>query len=226
MQIAGILLAAGLSARFGSQKLLTELPGGETLFSRAARVILLAGVRPLVIVVSKRIVEKFLDGSGMAGWRLSEGEAPHDYSLLSSWGKGRVVVNSRPEEGMATSLKTGLNCLSNGEKEGGILFSLADLPMLTPETIKALVKRYWQGGKKVVFPIHRGRTGHPVIVNWDYLRDKIADVRGDRGLRDIIRDASPGDVDYVPWPDGTVTADIDVVSDIEALKDEMVRNEN
>ena len=226
MQIAGILLAAGLSARFGSQKLLTELPGGETLFSRAARVILLAGVRPLVIVVSKGIVEELLEGPGMAGWRLSEGKTPHDYFLLSPWGKGRVVVNNRPEEGMATSLKTGLSCLLNGEKERGVLFSLADLPMLTPETIKSLVKRYRQGGKKVVLPVHQGRTGHPVIVNWDYLRDKIADVRGDKGLRDIIKGISPGDVDYVPWPDGTVTADIDVVSDMTSLRDEMVRNEN
>jgi len=225
MQIAGILLAAGLSTRFGSQKLLAELPGGEILFSRAVRVIFQAGVKPLVIVVSQGIAETFLDGAGLADWRLSEGEALSDYGLLSPWGKARVVINKRTAEGMATSMKAGLSCLADGEKEGGILFSLADLPMLAPETVRVLVRRYRQGGKRVVVPVYGGRTGHPVIVDWAYLRDKIADVRGDRGLRDIIRDASSGDVDYVPWRDKSVTVDIDTVLDMEALS-ERVRNEN
>jgi CTP:molybdopterin cytidylyltransferase MocA len=65
-----------------------------------------------------------------------------------------------------------------------------------------------------------------VIVNWAYLRDKIADVQGDRGLRDILRAVSPEDIDYVPWPDRSVTVDIDTVSDMKALKNEMVKNEN
>jgi len=49
--IAGILLAAGQSTRFGRQKLL-EPWRGEPLVRKTARCFLEAGLRPLVAVVS------------------------------------------------------------------------------------------------------------------------------------------------------------------------------
>jgi len=226
MKFSGILLAAGLSKRFGSQKLFTELPGGEILFLRAVKIHLAAGLRPFVIVVSEDVLKKLPEILNRSDWQISK-KGPEPWSSFTSrWGKGRVVVNGRPEDGMALSLKTGLKCLSKGEKEGSVLFSLADLPLLTAETIRSLMVRHKNGNKRIVLPVYKGRTGHPVVIDGVYLREHISNVQGDRGLRNIIRNASPEDVDFVSWPDGTVTADIDVVSDLEILKNEMVKNEN
>src|SRR5207247_9595749 len=56
--ISGVLLAAGLSSRFGRQKLL-EPWGGEALVRRAARSFLEAGLAPVIAVVSgdRRLVD-------------------------------------------------------------------------------------------------------------------------------------------------------------------------
>ena len=53
--IPGILLGAGNSTRFGSDKLLSLLPTGETLFDRALRVHLQSQISPLIVVVSPNL---------------------------------------------------------------------------------------------------------------------------------------------------------------------------
>jgi molybdenum cofactor cytidylyltransferase len=83
--IAGILLAAGQSTRFGRQKLL-EPWRGEPLVRKAARCFLEAGLRPLVAVVSPdpRLVE------ALAGLPLT------------------TVENAHPENGISSSITIGL----------------------------------------------------------------------------------------------------------------------
>ena len=53
--IPGVLLGAGGSARFGSEKLFALLPTGERLLERALRVHLQSHISPLVLVVSPNL---------------------------------------------------------------------------------------------------------------------------------------------------------------------------
>src|SRR5207248_8562235 len=86
--IAGILLAAGLSSRFGRQKLL-EPWGDEPLLMRAARRFIDAGLTPVIAVVSgdPRLAQ------ALAGLPLS------------------IETNPQPERGINSSIAIGVGAL-------------------------------------------------------------------------------------------------------------------
>ena len=57
--VPGILLGAGGSERFGSEKLMAHLPTGERLIERALMIHLQSYIAPLVLVVSMNLHKVF-----------------------------------------------------------------------------------------------------------------------------------------------------------------------
>jgi len=212
--ISGILLAAGLSKRFGSQKLLVSIQSGQTLFEHALRMHLEADLLPLVAVVSERLLESLLKKwEGKSAFRIDRETSRPWFNLETPWGKVRLIVNKSPEEGMADSLKLGLGILSDPERQDGILVSLADMPKVTPGMIRNLIDIYQKERGKIVVPTFQGKIGHPVIIHEPSYREEILKISGDKGLRDIIK-ANIRDVVYIPWADDSVTADVDTIPDM------------
>jgi len=213
----GILLAAGLSQRFGSQKLLIPYGEGLTIFEHTLRSHLEAGIRPLVVVVSREILERFFGGNrGPSRCQVSEQAGQPRLTLETPWGKARAVVNDTPEAGMSTSLKQGLRGLDDNEKREGVLVSLADMPKITPEVIRILVERYRKDRVDMVVPTYRGALGHPVVFREPWYRKDIAEIQGDRGLRDLIR-SRRGNILFLPWWDDAVVADVDTPEDLNRI---------
>jgi len=208
--IAGILLAAGLSRRFGGQKLLASFKN-ETLVERALRVCLVVSVSPLVFVVSRDLLSAIQER--MSGISIDASSGLWGFDLTTPWGEARLVVNETPETGMADSLKKGLLALSEPERDKGVLISLADLPKMTPDVIRRLIGIYQREDKKIVVPVYQGRTGHPVIIHEPSFREEIQAIEGDKGLRDVIR-RHKREAAMIPWPDDSVVADIDTPSDL------------
>lgn len=210
--IPGVLLAAGRSERFGSQKLLVSYKDGKTLIERALWAYLNASVSPLVVVVSNELLSALGSPLKYVSVEKREGEI----YVETPWGMAKLAVNPTPEAGMAGSLKLGLSSLTESEREDGVLVSLADLPEITPETIQRLVALYRQGEGKIVAPTFNGQTGHPVILHEPFFRRRIAQIRGDRGLRDILKE-NREDVTLIPWDDASVITDVDTQTDLEKI---------
>ena len=71
--------------------------------------------------------------------------------------------NSNYESGMASSIKRGLE--SVGDKADAALFVLADMPLVSAQTISALADAInLGGGGDIAIPICDGKRGNPVLV--------------------------------------------------------------
>lgn len=216
--IPGILLSAGSSIRFGSDKLLSLLPTGETLLERALRVHLQSQISSLIAVVSpnlgKIIIENndILSFSGM----VIQKRVDTWYAFWCRWGGGRLAINEKFQEGISSSIRKGLSCLKDEEKAGGLLISLSDLPLLTPQTINFFIKKFLAQRAGILLPVFNGITGHPVIIDINRFKKDISKIKGDVGLRILIK-KYPKMVKKIPWRDDSVTWDIDNPKDLERL---------
>ncbi|BAZ94726.1 uncharacterized protein FOKN1_2352 [Thiohalobacter thiocyanaticus] len=185
----GILLAAGQSRRFGSDKLLQPLPDGTPLALAAAENLRLA-LPETVAVVAKA------DGA-VAG-------------LLRAAGIP-VVVNPGAEAGMGTSIACGVRARDSA---AGWVIALADMPFIRPETIAAiaatLVDEHVIGA-----PAYAGKRGHPVGFGAAY-RDALLKLDGDVGARGIVQ-AHAHRLRRVPTDDPGVLRDIDRPEDFQNL---------
>jgi len=216
--IPGILLSAGSSERFGSDKLLTLLPTGETLLERALKVHLQSMISPLIVVVSPnlgRIIRE--NASKLSFSRMKIGKMfGLWYPFSCRWGNGRLVINENFQEGISSSIQEGLCCLKDEETACGLLISLADLPLLTPETINFFIKKFLEEKIGFLLPVFNDTTGHPVIVDINRFKDDISKIKGNVGLRILIK-KHPKVVKKIPWKDNSVTWDIDTPKDLERL---------
>ena len=215
--IPGVLLAAGSSERFGSEKLLTRLPSGERLLERALGVHLLSSISPLILVVSPSLGSLIGEGTVFSTSKLSIRKRANGwYEFSSQWGGGRLVINKDFQKGMSSSIRKGLSCLKDEERVNGILISLSDLPLLTTETINFLVEKFFEEKIGILVPVFNDTTGHPVIFDMTMFKEDIAGIEGDTGLRVLIRDY-PERVTKLPWHDDSVTWDVDTPLDLERL---------
>ena len=216
--IPGILLGAGSSERFGSDKLLTLLPSRETLIERALKVHLHSQISPLIVVVSPNLGEIIRENTGMLSFsrmRIVKRVGPW-YAFSCRWGRGRLVINENSREGISSSIQRGLSCLTNEEMAGGLLISLSDLPLLAPETINFFIKKFLEEKIGFLLPVFNDTTGHPVIVDINRFKDDISKIKGNVGLRILIK-KYPKVVKKIPWKDDSVTWDIDTPKDLERL---------
>ena len=215
--IPGILLAAGSSERFGSEKLLVQLSSGERLLERALKVHLLSSISPLILVASPSLGSVIGKGAVFSTSKLSIAKRLNGwYSFSSRWGRGRLVVNEDFQKGMSSSIHKGLSCLRDEERANGVLISLSDLPLLTTETIDFFIHKYFEEKIEILVPVFNDTTGHPVIFDMALFKEDIAGIEGDVGLRALIRNY-PERVTRVPWHDDSVTWDVDTPRDLERL---------
>lgn len=186
MRIQAILLAAGVSSRFGSDKLLVDV-GGEPMVVRAARNLLVAGL-PVLCVVR--------EASGLAAQRL--GPIPG------------VSLSACPEAGlgMGRSLAWGVGAAPSAD---AWLVALGDMPLIAPDTIRALTGAL-RTSASIVAPEYQGVRGHPVGFARRWRGDLLA-LRGDRGAWRLLAD-HPREVKRIPVTHPGVLRDLDGPGDL------------
>lgn len=171
-RLPGIVLAAGRGSRFfaatGRHKLLVCV-GGEPVVRRSLRALLQAElVEPVLLVVGFEH-DRVLQALG----RLQE----HP--------KLRVVRNERWAEGLSTSLRAALALLPNDVP--GVVVLPADMPFMTSELVDRVARRFLElYGRKIVFPTHRGRKGHPTALP-QALFSELQQLRGDAGALRVVK---------------------------------------
>jgi molybdenum cofactor cytidylyltransferase len=121
-----------------------------------------------------------------------------------------TTLNPEYPEGMASSLRVGL--LRVMDRFASVMFLLGDQPLLDPQTIDLLLRRFWSSSRNICVPMHQGVRGNPVLLASPYY-PRILALRGDAGARRIIEE-NPQDVLRVEVRDGSVFYDIDREEDL------------
>jgi len=191
MTVRGILLAAGYSKRFGSNKLLEPLPAGAP---GAGTPIALAAARHLVEVLRNPIAVVRPRAAKLA-------------KLLRDAGC-EVVVCENAAEGMGTSLAAGVRAAAGAD---GWVIALADMPFLQPQTIRAIANAL-AAGAAIAAPSYRGERGHPVGFARRFFAE-LAALRGDEGARELLKHY-PGLLRLYDVDDPGILRDIDRPSDL------------
>ena len=163
-EIATIVLAAGASSRMGRPKML--LPVGDRTLLAAAVAPHLEAARGRVVVVLGKDARRIRAESG-----------------LPAHPRLRVVVNRRWRDGMASSLRRGLDACGGAD---AVLVALGDEPGVTGERLRLIVEA-WRPEVPLVVPmVSRSQAAHPVLFAqclWEDLRG----LRGDVGARAVVR---------------------------------------
>ena len=189
--IRGILLAAGYSKRFGSNKLLQTLPAGTP---EAGTPIGLAAARHLLDALPESIA-------------VVRPRAQKLGKLLRDAGCNTVVCKNAGE-GMGTSLAAGVRAAADAH---GWVVALADMPFLRPETIRVIAKALSEGAA-IAAPAYRGERGHPVGFARRFL-DELSALHGDQGAKGLLAQHSDR-VTLYEVDDPGVLRDIDRPSDL------------
>ncbi|MBK5104447.1 MAG: nucleotidyltransferase family protein [Burkholderiales bacterium] len=184
--ICGILLAAGASKRFGSDKLLHPLAGQATVASAA-----LANLR----IAIPHVIAVVRPGTAKLQNLLSEGGAT-------------VILCAKADDGMGVSLATAVR--SSGAVAGWVI-ALADMPYIRPETIGSIAAAL-VAGTPIVAPAYRGKRGHPVGLSARF-RAQLEALQGDEGARALLKE-NASLVKLIKVNDPGVCRDIDTPADL------------
>ena len=199
--VAGVLLAAGESSRFGADnKLLAEV-GGDPVVRRAAATLLDAGLGTVLVVIGHEAGEVRAALSGL------------DCDF---------VENPDHGEGQATSVAAGVeSLLESAVVPDAVVFALGDMPAVTPETVRRLVGAYRSGMGDALAAAFEGQRGNPVLFDAKFL-PALGTVGGDRGARDVL--LSSDRAALVETGDPGVLADVDEPADLATVADLAARS--
>lgn len=143
-EAAGVILAAGASDELGHPVQLIDVDGRPLLEVLAQR--LAAWLDPLVVVL---------------GWRAEDVLAAADLDGAV------VIINYDWEEGIGSSMRTGLDYLSREKVHRPALITLANQPAITEQHLRSLQAAHAGG---VTVPVYRYDPGYPLLVDrsqWD-----------------------------------------------------------
>ncbi|MAH54290.1 MAG: nucleotidyltransferase family protein [Pelagibacteraceae bacterium] len=159
--ISAILLAAGQSKRMNGENKLTKKIQGIPLIKHSVKNILASSINELIVVLGyqKEIIEKLID--------------KHE--------KIKFVFNKDFESGMASSIKAGLNHLSNNTE--AFFICLGDMPMVNTDIYNQLIKSRNQ--KNIIIPTYKGQQGNPVLFD-NLMKEKVLNISGDIGAKKIL----------------------------------------
>ena len=192
-RIGAVILAAGMSSRMGETKQLIRL-GENTLLEQVMEIVRSSRVDEIVLVLGHQ-AETIKKRVGIKNLK--------------------VVINESYQQGMGTSLRTGLAALSSGTNAA--LIVLADQPFVRAETLDRLIDQYEQSGAQIAIPIYKGFRGNPVLLGRSVFPEVMA-LAGDIGCRAIFGNHVEGIV-KVLVDDIGILLDLDTKGDVEKLRE-------
>ncbi len=193
--VAGIVLAAGMSKRFGANKLLA-LWRGKPLIHWVVQAALASRLERVVVVLG---YESALVRSAFAD--------------LFEDGRLEAIANEAYRTGQSSSVIAGLEAVRTDFPAA--MFLMGDQPMLDAGVIDGLISTYERSGKAICFPSCKGTRRNPVIFAKRFYADILA-LSGDTGARALI-DANPDDAASVEFAQEWLFRDVDIDADLQEL---------
>ena len=200
-QTAGIILAAGMSQRFGRPKQLLKLKN-KHLLEYALDAALASHLAKVVLVLGHEH-EKILRTLG----------------VKTNLPRLEIVINHRYQKGQSQSLQAGLRIVHKAYHSA--MFLLGDQPRVQSSTIDELLARFRDSEKNICVPVHRGMRGNPALFS-RAMYCRLMAINGDFGARNIIRENSE-QVLFVEVDDPAEFTDIDTHGDIAKIQFESRR---
>ncbi len=160
-RVAGIVLAAGTSARFGADNKLLATYNGQPMVRSVVEATLATDLDPVIVVTG------------------------HDAGAVQAALDGLDVVfahNAEFATGQAGSLKTGIAAVPQGC--AGAMILLGDMPDVSAEIINQLLDEF-AGEDCIIVPQHKGVRGNPVILGTGNFAE-LEKTSGDKGARNLL----------------------------------------
>ena len=192
--VAGILLAAGTSSRMGTNKMLFDF-GGESVLRGAAKRAIDAGLSPLVVVLGHQRERAEQELAGLAC---------------------QVAFNPGYEEGITSSLRTGLAAIEERPDVHATVVLLADMPFVTSEMIAAMIARYRGSEAPLVVSDYEGVHAPPILYNESLFEELMAMTETGCGKQVVKRHRHEAEV--MAWP-ASALRDLDLPEDYDRLRE-------
>jgi molybdenum cofactor cytidylyltransferase len=193
-RIAAIVLAAGLSSRMGSNKLLQDWRG-KPLVRWTVEAALASDARPVIVVTGNEAakIEAALKGLEV-----------------------RFVHNPDYPGGLSTSLKKGLSAVP--ASADGMLVLLGDMPEVSATLINRMIAAFSPpDNRSICIAVHQHRRGNPVLWAKAFFAE-IETLTGDEGAKRLL--GAHEELVCEIETDGAVLRDIDTPEALAALRAE------
>jgi molybdenum cofactor cytidylyltransferase len=226
-RVAGIILAAGASTRFGQPKQLLDWHG-RPFVRVVAETALAAGLSPVIVVTGSNAeqVENALKGSDVKivrnqEWQNGQSSSvkagittltpshPHPNPQPGDWLSSRPAYADLPLQDAPRG-----EVPARAEGVGAAIFLLADQPQIGSDVIRALKEAHAQSLSSVIAPlVLEEQRANPVLFDQVTFPDLLK-LEGDVGGRAIF---SKYKVEYLPWHDDRLLLDVDKPEDYRRL---------
>jgi molybdenum cofactor cytidylyltransferase len=188
--ISLVVLAAGMSTRFGENKMLYPIDG-EPMVRRVVKTALSSSVDEVIVVVGFEAekVREALKGLGC-----------------------KVVEN--PEYatgGQSSSVRCGVKHVN--EDADAVIILPGDVAFIDATVIDKVVDEYERKGAKIVVAAHQGKPGHPILFARSLIPEILAIDEAGYGLKAVVN-RHKADVVYVEASTPNVLLDVDRRSDL------------
>lgn len=192
LKIGCVLLAAGEGKRFGGNKLMADFHGKPILEHVLAALPKDDFCCCVIVAANEKRVE-----------------------LAKKYGIDGVI-NGKPEEGVARSIRMGIEKI--GDNVDGCMFLVCDQPMLKSDTLSGMVRNYT---KNTILALStRGKRGNPVIFPQCLLKELSALVEQQTGV-DVINE-HVGILKLYDIDEGIELMDIDTKGDLQILNKDIL----
>jgi probable selenium-dependent hydroxylase accessory protein YqeC len=194
--VAGIILAAGLSRRFGTNKLITSFRG-KPLLQWTVEAALRSRLASVNVVLGH---EHRQVASALAA--------------LSGDSRLTITINDSFAQGQSTSIVAGLAAIS--PDNDAAMLMVGDQPLIDDSVINLLISTFATSNAGICFPCIANRRGNPVIFSSRFFPELVR-LTGDTGGRTIMERHAEACVPVV-FSSASPFSDVDVPSDLDALR--------
>lgn len=192
LNVAGLILAAGMSRRAGDVNKLLFHHNGQPLITHVAQALTDSRLASVLVVVGhdRQAVEKAVTDSAVV-----------------------VSVNMDYAEGLSTSLVHGISLLFDYD---AVVVCLGDMPHVTTDVVNQLINAMVENPHKSYFlPVHEGQRGNPVLITRRRFED-VMSLTGDQGARMLVMKQHEELMEVATECEGVVL-DYDTQEELETL---------